>query len=140
MQYESAYPPSELYHYGRKGMKWGQHIFGRRNSGSSSSKSGSKKKKQSSSVRNRVSDKVRAGKDFVKRNRKVIAKTALRVGLASVGLGYIATMAHETINELNMEKSHRGYARKQNALSDIHKGIFGTDAGMGVIPPRPEDE
>ena len=33
--------PDELYHYGRKGMKWGQNIFGRPRS------SGTKKKKKS---------------------------------------------------------------------------------------------
>lgn len=34
--------PDELYHYGRKGMKWGQHIFGKERS------SGTKKRKKSS--------------------------------------------------------------------------------------------
>lgn len=37
---------NELMHYGRKGMKWYQHIFGKENQGSRSRKKKSKKKKR----------------------------------------------------------------------------------------------
>ena len=86
MQYESS---DELYHYGRRGMKWGQHIFGRRNSPSSSSKSGSKKKKQSSSNKGRVKQAVNRGKDFVRRNKKPLLLAAVSSAAIASGAGFL---------------------------------------------------
>lgn len=50
MQYKNIYNKDiyddELYHYGRKGMKWGQHIFGDKRGNKSGHISGSKMSKE----------------------------------------------------------------------------------------------
>lgn len=64
--------PDELYHYGRKGMKWGQHIFGKERS------SGTNRKKSSEDVENRfvsgvkkAAGKVSAARAKAKEDKRV---------------------------------------------------------------------
>lgn len=64
--------PDELYHYGRKGMKWGQHIFGKERS------SGTKRKKKPEDVENRFVSGVKSAASKVSAAR-VKAKEDKRV-------------------------------------------------------------
>lgn len=93
----------ELYHYGRKGMKWGQNIFGRRNSsGSVSKKSITKSISSRISKANKQRKKAKAQEDKKKQEVKESNKIKKKK---------VSEMTDDElrsrINRLQMEKQYR---------------------------------
>ena len=130
--------PDELYHYGRKGMKWGQHIFGKERS------SGTKKRKKSSEdVENR----------FVSGAKSAASKVATSVSNARTKRKEEKRIEQlhkkdpskmtndeltEYINRMNMERT-AAQARQQVSQMNpqkVSKGkAFMNSLGRDVIAP-----
>lgn len=112
--------PDELYHYGRKGMKWGQHIFGKERS------SGTKKRKKSSEdVENRfvsgaksVASKVSASRAKAKEDKRVQKLKKKKISdmtddeLAEytdrMNRERVAALAKQQVTQLNPQKVAKG--------------------------------
>lgn len=125
--------PDELYHYGRKGMKWGQHIFGKERS------SGTKRKKSSRDVENRfvsgvksAAGKVSAARAKAKEDKRVQKLKKKKVGdmtdeeLAEytdrMNRERVASLAKQQANQLNPQRVSKGQA-------------FITSLGRDVLAP-----
>ena len=132
--------PDELYHYGRKGMKWGQNIFGRPRS------SGTKKKKKSvgDSLKEAYSQhrqKKQAKKQAETENRarqsrrkkKVSEMTddELRTEIARLEL-------EKRYRDLSPQESHRGRDFVSGILMQSARNIGGqaTTYVMGTLANR----
>lgn len=112
--------PDELYHYGRKGMKWGQHIFGKERS------SGTKKRKKSSEdVENRfvsgvksTASKVSAARAKAKEDKRVQKLKKKKISdmtddeLAEytdrMNRERVAALAKQQVTQLNPQKVAKG--------------------------------
>ena len=96
---------NELYHYGRKGMKWGQHIFGKQKSVSSARKS-----KSGSSLGSKVAEwkKKRVAKD---KEKEAVKKTEVLKKKS------VSDMTDEelnrAINRARMEDTYRSLRPEQ---------------------------
>ena len=126
--------PDELYHYGRKGMKWGQHIFGKERS------SGTKKRKKSSEdVENRfvsgakkVAGKVSAARAKAKEDKRVQKLKKKKISdmtddeLAEytdrMNRERMASQARQQVSQMNPQKVSKGQA-------------FVTSLGRDVLAP-----
>ena len=125
--------PDELYHYGRKGMKWGQHIFGKERS------SGSKRKKKSEDVENRfisgvksAAGKVSAARAKAKEDKRVQKLKKKKISdmtddeLAEytdrMNRERVASLAKQQANQLNPQRVSKGQA-------------FITSLGRDVLAP-----
>lgn len=125
--------PDELYHYGRKGMKWGQHIFGKERS------SGTKRKKSSEDVENRfvsgaksVASKVSASRAKAKEDKRVQKLKKKKISdmtddeLAEytdrMNRERTASLAKQQASQLNPQKVSKGQA-------------FLTSLGRDVLAP-----
>ena len=125
--------PDELYHYGRKGMKWGQHIFGKERS------SGTKRKKKSEDVENRFVSGVKnaASKVSVARAK---AKEDKRV--QNLKKKKISDMTDDELAEYTdrMNRERTASLAKQQAVQlnpqRVSKGqAFITSLGRDVLAP-----
>ena len=125
--------PDELYHYGRKGMKWGQHIFGKERS------SGTKRKKKSEDVENRfvsgvkkAAGKVSAARAKAKEDKRVQKLKKKKISdmtddeLAEytdrMNRERVASLAKQQANQLNPQRVSKGQA-------------FITSLGRDVLAP-----
>lgn len=124
--------PDELYHYGRKGMKWGQHIFGK-----ARTTSGTKKKKRT--VGDRISEaasstaakvkKARADKKEMKRTKKLMKKKPSQMTTEEL---------NEYIDRMNLERAAKQARQSVNQISPdkVNAGKrFMTSLGRDVIAP-----
>lgn len=127
---------NELYHYGRKGMKWGQNIFGRRNSsGSGTKKSTTKSISSRISKANKQRKKAKAQED----KKKQEVKEANKIKKKKVS-EMTDDELQSRINRLQMEKQYRDleaslYPKKgenfiSQALKDAAKGSVNNLAGQ----------
>ena len=125
--------PDELYHYGRKGMKWGQHIFGKERS------SGTKRKKKSEDVENRFVSGVKkaAGKVSAARAK---AKEDKRV--QNLKKKKISDMTDDELAEYTdrMNRERMASIARQNAKQvnpqHVSKGqAFISSIGRDVLAP-----
>lgn len=113
--------PDELYHYGRKGMKWGQHIFGKERS------SGTKRKKTSEDVENRfvsgvksAASKVSAARAKAKEDKRVQKLKKKKISdmtddeLAEytdrMNRERMAANARNTVTQMNPQRVSKGQA------------------------------
>lgn len=126
--------PDELYHYGRKGMKWGQHIFGKERS------SGTKKRKKSSEdAENRfvsgvksAASKVSASRAKAKEDKRVQKLKKKKISdmtddeLAEytdrMNRERMASQARQQVSQMNPQKVSKGQA-------------FVTSLGKDVLAP-----
>ena len=98
--------PDELYHYGRKGMKWGQHIFGKERS------SGTKKRKKESGVVDAVK-KMTANR---KQKKAVKAETERQKKLKKKKISDMTDdELRERIARLELEKRYRDLTPKDTS-------------------------
>ena len=126
--------PDELYHYGRKGMKWGQHIFGKERS------SGTRKRKKSSEdVENRfvsgvksVAGKVSASRAKAKEDKRV--QTLKKKKISDMTDDELA----EYTDRMNRERTDSLDKQQASQLNPqkVSKGqAFLTSLGRDVIAP-----
>ena len=123
--------PDELYHYGRKGMKWGQHIFGKERS------SGTKKRKKSSEdVENRfvsgvksAASKVSAARAKAKEDKRVQKLKKKKISdmtddeLAEytdrMNRERMANQARQQVSQMNPQKVSKGAAFISSVGRDV---------------------
>lgn len=125
--------PDELYHYGRKGMKWGQHIFGKERS------SGTKRKKKSENVENRFVSGVKSAASKVSAAR---AKTKEDKRVQKLKKKKISDMTDDELAEYTDRMNReRMAANARNTVTQanpqhVSKGqAFITSLGRDVLAP-----
>ena len=106
--YGSDYSSNDIYHYGRKGMKWGQHIFTKIKKSSDKRK---KHKAREESERNRA-NKVR------EENRKRYSKPVSEMTDAEL---------RQAVNRLQLEKQLRDLTPKQTSRGEQFIKFVGND-------------
>ena len=90
----------ELYHYGRKGMKWGQNIFGKQ-------KTKKHRKRKNNTHRNveNIKRSLKRGNRVVSRflrdNKKLLLTSSAILGLSAIGIPY-ASLAASVIGNVDM--------------------------------------
>ena len=105
MRYETRIPmrEDELYHYGRKGMKWGQHIFGKARDAISAKRKLAKERKSEASERKK---RVKADEASKKRKPSSMSDAELK----------------QRIERLELEKRYRELLADSKSKKTSSKG------------------
>lgn len=114
--------PRELYHYGVKGMKWGQHIFGDKPKSPGYRKAATKLKKLSSSsgVKNSVQRNYKRQMKQQDKYTKAVAKAQRR------------TEAIEALHNYDKQDSYRKQLARDQKLAKINERLYNIDADRNV--------
>lgn len=126
--------PDELYHYGRKGMKWGQHIFGKeRSSGTSKKKksdAGDRFKEAASNTGKKVASSVKnavAARKEKKYNEKLHTKkvsemsdSELRDYIDRMNLERQAAQTRQQVKQMDPQKVGAG----QRFISSLGRDVI----------------
>lgn len=118
----------ELMHYGRKGMKWGQHIYGSDKKSSSSSRSRKKRKSSNSKVKDFI-EKRRASKKQKKASEKIASKSVKSMSMEEL---------LEQTKRLEAERNYLNLKKQVSALEPekISKGkAFMSHVGNNILKP-----
>ena len=108
---------SELYHYGRKGMKWGQHIFGKQHSSGTAAPT---------TLRGKIEEKKKArakAKAAEEKQRKAEAKARELTKHKSVKKMSDAELK-DRINRLKMEDEYRKLMRDNDTVTKGAKFVM----------------
>lgn len=122
----------ELMHYGRKGMKWGQHIYGSDKKSSSSSRSRKKRKSSNSKVKDFI-EKRRASKKQKKASEKIASKSVKSMSM------------EELLEQTRRLEAERDYLNLKKKVSDLEpkqvsKGkAFVSYVGNNILKPSLTD-
>lgn len=101
---------NELYHYGRKGMKWGQHIYGRARSANASRKKITSKIADNYQRRRVAKQKAKAAEEKARAEHELLRKPARKMTTAEL---------KARIERLELEKK---YKNLQQDTSGVAKG------------------
>lgn len=118
----------ELMHYGRKGMKWGQHIYGSDKKSGSSSRSRKKRKSSNSKVKDFI-EKRRASKKQKKASEKIASKSVKSMSMEEL---------LEQTRRLEAERNYLNLKKQVSALEPekISKGkAFMSHVGNNILKP-----
>lgn len=122
----------ELMHYGRKGMKWGQHIYGSDKKSGSSSRSRKKRKSSNSKVKDFI-EKRRASKKQKKASEKMANRSVKSMSMEEL---------LEQTRRLEAERNYLELKSKVSALEPkkISKGkAFVSHVGNNILKPSLTD-
>lgn len=111
----------ELYHYGRKGMRWGQHIFGKEPTGSSRKRSG---KKSASPILN----KMKTALDDRKKKKEEAEKAERRAKILKGDKKLAKEMSNEeladAIKHLELEQRYNTLATQTSTKGQEYAKAF----------------